>query len=238
MERAEQIPTGEMRPTIYIGVDEAGRGAVVGPLVIAAIAYRRDAIDRLKNLSLRDSKQYTPRRREELLNTILDLAETYKFVVIDPETINQEMCNGVSLNIIELRRVAELAEEILEYVDGEAMLTVDAMTVKQINCKTYLINRLSGHIHKLTVRCEHKADEKYPEVSAASILAKVTRDAIINKLKTQLYDFGSGYPSDPRTRRFLEYIAKMDQQQREKYLRHIRLKWKTVKKIIGDQECR
>ena len=74
---------------------------------------------------------------------------------------------------------------------------------------------------------EHKADSKYIPVAAASILAKVTRDRAIEKLKEAYGEIGSGYPSDPITRRFLE----------EYYKKHgvfppiVRKSWKTLEKI-------
>ncbi|WP_457753524.1 ribonuclease HII, partial [Thermococcus sp.] len=74
---------------------------------------------------------------------------------------------------------------------------------------------------------EHKADAKYLPVSAASILAKVTRDKAIEKLKKQYGEIGSGYPSDPRTRKFLEEYYK----EHGEFPPIVRKSWKTLRKI-------
>jgi ribonuclease HII len=80
---------------------------------------------------------------------------------------------------------------------------------------------------------ENKADEKYPVVSAASIIAKVTRDSVIRELHGEYGDFGSGYPSDRRTVNFvIECYARMGG-----FPEIVRKKWLTVRRLVAAEQC-
>ena len=82
----------------------------------------------------------------------------------------------------------------------------------------------------IEIVAENYADKNYPVVSAASILAKVTRDAEIKKLHKKYGFFGSGYPGDERTIKFLEKLDK------EEYSKIVRLKWATSKNILENKK--
>jgi len=97
---------------IHIGIDEAGRGAVIGPLVIALVAFNDRKLEPLATLITKDSKGYTRRRREELYKYILGEADYISTRKLEPKTLNRLMCSGTSLNIIELRTISDLVKEV------------------------------------------------------------------------------------------------------------------------------
>ncbi len=218
---------------IHIGVDEAGRGAVIGPLVIALATFKDKKLETLSTLVTKDSKGYTRRRREELYEHIVASADYISTRMLLPSELNQLMCRGISLNIIELRIVSELIKGALERTGGNATAYIDSMTTREIQCKTFILSRISRSGVKII--CEHGADAKYPVVRAASIIAKVIRDRAIDTLEERYGDLGSGYPSDPRTIEALKRLAQ--ELDKEELGSIVRLKWKTVKRIIGEWGC-
>lgn len=184
---------------MLVGVDEAGRGPVLGPLVVCAVAVSRQNMEQLERLNLRDSKKYTPTKRTELEQKIISLADV-TYAEISACDIANKM-SSVSLNHIE----AELFADALQKFTHASKIIVDACDV---NAGRFgqKICRLAGVPHVIS---KHKADDTYPIVSAASIAAKVRRDKRIEELKSTYGDFGSGYCSDEKTIVYLKkYIAK------------------------------
>jgi len=174
------------------GIDEAGRGAVLGPLVVAGISVQKEKHNLLKKLGVRDSKQLTPERREKLSEKIEEIAKDVIVLEIGACKIDNYRKMGLNLNKLETMKFAEiinLLKPLKVYVDGCEIRT-DKMK-KMI--EKMLID------DSIEVVVENFADRKYPVVSAASIIAKVTRDKKIEELKEKYGDFGSGYPSDPIT---------------------------------------
>jgi ribonuclease HII len=177
---------------MYVGVDEAGRGSLIGPLVIAAV--RVSSLE-LLNFVNRDSKQLSREEREELYDRILKVAEV-KVYEISPKEIDAN-----NINLLELKVLKGL-------LDWGEVIYVDAFLPP-------------SSFQFPNVIAEFKADEKYPIVAAASIIAKVTRDRRIEEIKHLVGDFGSGYPSDPVTRKFVR-------ENWELIKPFVRMKWKTV----------
>ncbi|AIF69228.1 ribonuclease HII [Palaeococcus pacificus DY20341] len=200
------------------GIDEAGRGPVIGPLVIATVVVDEKNLDRLRELNVRDSKKISPKRREELFNKIIEILDDYVVIELWPEEIDNR--NG-TLNEFEVENFIKALNSLK--IKPE-VLYIDAADVKEERFGEVIKKKLD---FSPKIVSEHKADDKYLPVSAASILAKVTRDRAIEKLKEEYGEIGSGYPSDPRTRKFLE----------EYYLKYgdfppiARRTWKTLKKL-------
>lgn len=178
-----------------LGIDEAGRGSVLGPLVIAGVVIdkRKEAI--LDNMGVKDSKKLTPARREVLARKLKKMF-VYDTVVFSARDIDDMRAQGINLNEIERRGMQELIEKL----DFDSAI-VDAVDVKPQRFEDKL-RRATGK----DIKAEHKADDKYIEVSAASIIAKQARDEAISELNKDYEDvggIGSGYPSDPTTKKFL-----------------------------------
>ncbi|UZE94212.1 MAG: ribonuclease HII [Candidatus Pacearchaeota archaeon] len=186
----------------YIGIDEAGRGPVLGPMVLAGVLADEREIAEFKELNVRDSKMIMPKRREFLSKEIKKIAISYYIIKVNPREIDEKISQKINLNKIEALKVAEIINILIKKVP-EAEVIVDCPSP---NTRAWS-NYLAEYIHdtkKIKLRCEHKADVNYPVVSAASILAKVTRDSEVEKIKRQHnIECGSGYPSDPICQKFL-----------------------------------
>ena len=178
-----------------LGIDEAGRGSVLGPMVIAGVIVPEKMDKVLERMGVKDSKRLTPNRRTILSRKLKKMFE-YEIVVISAREIDELRASGVNLNEIEKNAMESI---ILKLKPEKAI--VDAVDVKA--------QRFQDNLCKDTgfdVIAEHKADDKYIEVSAASIIAKAERDAQIQEINKEFIKsggIGSGYPSDPTTTKFL-----------------------------------
>lgn len=178
-----------------LGIDEAGRGSVLGPLVIAGVLIPEKMEKVLERMGVKDSKKLAPHRRTILSRKLKKMFD-YEIVVISAREIDEMRADGINLNEIEKNAM----ESILLKIKPEKAI-VDAVDVKAERFQNNLCDNTG-----LNVIAEHKADDKYIEVSAASIIAKAERDdqiAQINKEFIKSGGIGSGYPSDPKTKDFL-----------------------------------
>lgn len=184
---------------IISGIDEAGRGPVIGPLVIAGVSIDEKGINKLKKLGVKDSKLLSPKQREDLFDKIINTVKKYKAIIIQPKEIDSALkSESLNLNWLEAIKSAE----IINFLKPKKAI-VDCPSNNIINYKNFLKKHLKDKKTELIV--EHKADFKYLIVSAASIIAKVIRDNEIKKIQNKINEsIGSGYPSDPATINFLE----------------------------------
>ena len=200
------------------GIDEAGRGPVIGPMVIAAVVVDEDKVPELEGLGVRDSKRLTPKRRERLFDEIIALLDDYVILELWPDEIDSR--EG-TLNEFEVENFVKALNSLKVRPD---VIYIDAADVKEARFGEDIGKRLN---FEAEIIAEHKADDKFLPVSAASIIAKVTRDRAIERLKEEYGEIGSGYPSDPRTRAFLEEYYR----QHGEFPPIVRRGWKTLKKI-------
>lgn len=200
------------------GIDEAGRGPVIGPLVIAAAVVDESRLQRLGELGVKDSKKLSPKRREELFNEIIDVLDDYVIIELWPEEIDGR--EG-TMNELEVENFIKALNSLKIKPD---VLYIDAADVKEERFGELIRKKLN---FSPEIVAEHKADERYLPVSAASILAKVRRDRAIEGLRERYGEIGSGYPSDPRTRAFLERYYR----EHGDFPPIVRRSWKTLKKI-------
>lgn len=184
--------------TVILGVDEAGRGPMIGPMVVAAAAAPPRVAERLTLFGVRDSKTLTPRSRERLRSLLLSLLSFAAVRVVEPAEIDAAVYGEthVNLNYLEASVAAELVEEALKTCRVEKVF-VDSPDPVAERFGEHLSRLLEGRV---PIVAENDADKKYPIVSAASIIAKTERDRLVEELKKRYGDFGSGYPSDQRTR--------------------------------------
>ncbi|RLI51274.1 MAG: ribonuclease HII [Candidatus Thorarchaeota archaeon] len=209
------------------GVDEAGRGPMVGPLVVCGIMMSSNQIAYLVEIGVQDSKVISAKRREFLFAEIMALAEGIAIRRITAVEIDEGRARGVSLNRIEVSAFASVARELHPDV-----VYMDAADVVPRRFEETVAHE-SGLANCQFV-AEHKADSKYPIVAAASIVAKVERDREIQRLHTIYGDFGSGYPSDPKTVRFVEHIVRTG----EPLPPVVRKSWNSVKRVIEASETK
>ncbi|EPA06242.1 ribonuclease HII [Candidatus Nitrosarchaeum limnium BG20] len=199
------------------GVDDAGRGSMLGPLVIAGVSLKKSDVSKLKLLGVKDSKQLTPKLREELYKKIISLVDNYYVAKISPKLIDASVKKH-DLNHLEAKYMAKV---ILK-------LNPDTSYVDSCDVNP---NRFGKEISKLSnnkkIRSYHHADSRFIVVSAASIIAKVTRDREIMKLRKN-HDLGSGYPSDSKTIDFVKLYYKTNQILPV----FVRKSWKPTQKIL------
>jgi ribonuclease HII len=179
------------------GVDEAGRGCVVGPLVVAGVSADSQGVENLREIGVRDSKLLSPRRRNTLYGEILKICVRVNWALIGPQEIDIVVSTGKKyrkLNYLEALYFAKVVDEL-----EAASVTVDASDTSPKRFEDVICTNLTV---PCKVRAYHFADRDYPLVSAASIIAKVERDRLVGILRERHGDFGSGYPSDPRTKIF------------------------------------
>ncbi len=182
---------------LILGVDEAGRGPVIGPLVIVGYLIKESDIPRLKELGVKDSKLLTPKQREDKLFKTQQLAEDYRIVIIEPKEIDETLEKpGTNLNWLEADKTIQIINEL----DPDVAI-VDCPSPNLKKYKEYLRERVTNDAIDLIV--EHKAERHLP-VAAASVIAKVTRDRIIEEIKKKYGNCGPGYMSNVITQEFLK----------------------------------
>jgi ribonuclease HII len=188
---------------LILGIDDAGRGPVIGPMILAGCLIDSKIEGELKKLGVKDSKQLTQKRREFLAEKIKEMAETFEVTLAYPEEIDEKNKEGVNLNSLEAIKMAEVINKINKGY-GKIKVVVDCPSVGIEKWKDFLKTKIDN-LSNLEVVCEHKADVNHVAVSAASILAKCVREIEMGKLKEQYgKEIGSGYCSDPLTTKFLE----------------------------------
>lgn len=174
------------------GVDEAGRGPVIGPLVVCGVAVESDA--ELRAIGVKDSKKLSASRRAAIEPQIRRVARV-EVVEVQAEEIDA-LRESMTLNELEARVFATIIERLapeMAYVDAADAdeAAFGRMVTAQLRCQARMHSR-------------HKADELFPVVSAASVVAKVARDARVREIEAEIgRPIGSGYTSDPKTVSFL-----------------------------------
>lgn len=208
---------------LICGIDDAGRGPVLGPLVIAGVLVDESGLQELIKLGVKDSKVLSPRRREELAAQILKISKKYSVIKVQPHEIDAVVERGRRLNRLN-RLEARIMAKIISELKPD-IVYVDASDVLPERFKQYILEEVP---FKVEIVSEHKADKNYPVVSAASIIAKVERDKEIERLRREYGDFGSGYPTDPKTISFLKSWV----ERYNSYPDFVRKSWKTAKEIL------
>ena len=208
---------------MIVGVDEAGRGPVIGPMVVAGVAVESDAP--LRQLNVRDSKKLTPERREALAPEIEKLS--HHEVLVIPAADIDAMRAAMTLNDFEAKLFATVIERLRPEV-----AYVDSADVDEFEFRRAILRELP---FECEIVSKHQADDLFPVVSAASILAKVRRDAEMRKIEAELHErIGSGYSHDEETIAFLERWI------REKggLPPHTRASWDTAKRLLAQVQSR
>ncbi len=200
------------------GADEAGRGPVLGPLVVAAVAVEDE--EALRSIGVRDSKRLSPPQRERLYHEITE-ACSYEVISLSPRHIDEGR-SRMSLNMIEADAFASVLRPYRSH-----SLFVDCADANEATFAEAIRSRLGGCGPLV---CRHRADDLFPVVSAASIIAKVIRDRAILSIQDEVgEEIGSGYPSDPKTVAFLERWIN-DKGNPPPFAR---CSWETTRRMIG-----
>ena len=184
-----------------VGIDEAGRGPVLGPMVYACAGWPTSLDSEYSKLGFADSKTINEEKRENFFETIKKLDEVvYEVEVITSKVISNSMLSRTktSLNTLSTNAAKNLIKKLLDKGVNVKYVFVDTVGRPEAYEK-----QLSEEFPGLEFTVRPKADSLFAVVSAASICAKVTRDSYIKEMSQTLGKIGCGYPSDPNTRKWL-----------------------------------
>lgn len=197
-----------------LGMDEAGRGPVIGPLVLGGVIVEEGKESTLGEV--KDSKLLTHKKRL-MLNEHLIKNFEHKIIIVSPEEIDAAlMSEELNLNWLEAHKQAKIINALKPDV-----AIIDCPSPNIYKYTEYIKNLLDNKKIKLIV--EHKADVNYPVCAAASIIAKVRREEEMDKIKEKYGDTGPGYPANPKTKEFIKNNW-------EKYPEIFRKTWSTFQK--------
>ncbi|MCL2862910.1 MAG: ribonuclease HII [Methanimicrococcus sp.] len=224
---------------IKLGIDEAGKGPVIGPMCIAGVCLDAEQEKKLKILGVNDSKKMAPKKRTFFDATIKKYATAWYVHEIDAKQID-DMRKIMTMNEIAVLCFSKVMEEMtaaIDLKDDIEMFTIAYLDAADIfedrfgrRVKTEYSKKYADKAAEIEFISKHKADVNNPIVSSASIIAKHRRDSLIEEIKKEEgVDFGSGYPSDPYTRRFLEKYAK----EHGEFPDYVRKSWKTAEDALS-----
>lgn len=207
------------------GVDEAGRGSILGPLIVAGVSVKESKILRLKELGVRDSKLLTAKARERLFDEIIGISDHHHIHVIKSTEVDASVLLK-GLNKLEAKAMAHVISHI-----NAGEIYVDCCDTNPERYRDHIASHLdvAPKIHSM-----HHADRINVVVSAASIIAKITRDKEIQKIRKRYRDIGSGYPSDERTMLFIKNWIDV----RKRPPAFARKSWKPLRMMMAEIEQR
>lgn len=214
------------------GVDEAGRGCVIGDLYIAIVCTTdQTAISHLASIGVTDSKKIKQKKRVELY------AEIKKYCYIEVIRISPKEIDSGNINQLELEKTAILINNAIKKYEDCLLedpcfkVVVDCPIKNTLKYSHAMLSFVNSRDLIVNVVSEHKADINHVIVGAASIAAKVEREWSIEFIKKKYVkeygDIGSGYPSDIKTRMFLSNFFVRN----SVFPKEVRLKWETVNEI-------
>ena len=201
---------------LVLGIDEVGRGPAIGPMIVAGVLYDITIEKRLVEMGVRDSKKLSRTKRELLEKEIKKIVQGYWIDTISVQTMDRRNLNSLEI------------ESFISIINKSSADSVFLDALVQKTKIDKLTKKIKDSVGKrLSITALNHADEIYPCVSAASILAKVERDRIISNLRTIYGDFGSGYPGDEKTERFIREWHKFPQ--------IVRKRWRPVREAMVKQ---
>jgi len=206
---------------IVAGVDEAGRGSILGPMVVAGVRIDESKLKQLHLLGVKDSKKLAPRTRERLYRKILKVVDDYYICKVKPEKIDQYV-SMKRLNTLEANAMAVVINRLKPQI-----AYVDSCDVKPERFRAAVMATLKC---KARIDSSHHADSNNIAVSAASIIAKVNRDREIAKIGKRIRNIGSGYPSDKRTMRFVNRWVRAH----GKAPKFARSSWRPLRELLNE----
>lgn len=211
------------RDVLIGGVDEAGRGSLLGPLVVAGVSIRSKNLSRLRRASIQDSKMLSVKARQRFFGQIIEIAEHICIFRCECSEVDEYVFSNL-LNKLEAKAMAAVIDNI-----SASRVYVDACDVNCLRYKECIECEL-GVAKRPRIVSLHHADRTNTAVSAASIVAKIIRDEEIQKIRSQYAEIGSGYPCDTKTMKFVtDWIADNDS---APYF--ARKSWKPLKNILKD----
>lgn len=207
------VPSICTKESCILGIDEAGRGPVLGPMVYAIAYYPRSEEAVLSTLKFADSKELTEASREKLFESLQTSENGFRDLgyiskVISPNMISNSMLRRKKYNLNALSH--DTAIDLIKRVELKG-IKIGHIYIDTVGPAAKYKEKLEKFFPNYVFTVAEKADSKYPIVSAASVCAKVKRDRIVKNwvylegksLLLDTFNLGSGYPADPETKQFL-----------------------------------
>ena len=209
-----------------LGIDEAGRGPVIGSMFVGGFLVDEDKIEDLEELGVKDSKKLSDKKRERIRDQLEDVGEVFLEEITASEI--DDLREVMSLNEIELKGFADIVDSS---EPDEVFMDLPEPDGERFIGKVKDLLDINGE--KIDFTAEHGADDTFPVVSAASIVAKSARESHVEELHRKYgYDFKSGYPHDEPTIEFLkDFVDEKDRLPEE-----TRLSWSTAERILKEQK--
>jgi ribonuclease HII len=187
-------------------------------MVIAGVVIDSKYEKKLRAIGVKDSKELTPKRRTELAPKIEELCKTVIVLRVPACKIDSYRAKKINLDIIEAMRMAEIVN-----VCGAERIFIDSLEANPEKFKKRIQEYVTENGADLIV--ENYSDETYPVVSAASVIAKVERDKVIEEIKRKVnFDFGVGYSHDKRTINFVKKLI----EEKKQLPPYVRQSWVTT----------
>ena len=219
-----------------IGIDEAGRGPVIGPLVVGILSIPASDESMLIEKDISDSKHHSAKKRNEMYEWILQQSKErdwYVDTIICPPDKIDNAVNGEGLNILEVDLFSAILNRHNAVISHPYSILMDACDVNEQRFTNRISERMKNWpIEDSTIRSEHKADANHRIVGGASIVAKVVRDRFMDSLQEELgFEIGSGYPSDAKTVSALSKLIRNDEIHTQ-----VRWSWATVERYWNQHQ--
>lgn len=187
---------------LTLGIDEAGRGPVIGSMFVAGAMFDAEDLKELVRIGVKDSKLLTHPKRVELADKIKKIARKIKVVKVEPVEIDEAVSgkDGLNLNWLEAFKQAEIINELKP---DRVVIDCPSPNIKAYT--EFLMNSIDDSIRdKVELVVEHKADKNFVECASASIVAKVMRELEMDEIKRKYGEVGPGYTSNPVTQKFIK----------------------------------
>ena len=206
-----------------LGIDEAGRGPVIGSMFVAGVMVEEE-LDELDGIDVKDSKKLSDKKRERLYDELDDVGEVFVEEVSASEI--DDLREVMSLNDVELKAFTD----IIKKADPDKVI-MDLPEHDGEKFREKVKGMLPDSLKGIDFVAEHEADDKFPVVSAASIIAKTRREKhVVELVEKYGVDFGSGYPHDEPTREFLKKFY----QEEGVFPKETRMSWNSVQKLKNE----
>jgi len=209
-----------------LGIDEAGRGPVLGSMFIGGFLIEENKTNKLEEIGAKDSKKLSDKKRESIREKLNDLGSIF----LEEFTASSidDMMDVMSINDIELKGFAD----VIDRAEPDKVI----MDLPEPDAEKFIgkiKDLMDTDHHEVDFIAEHGADDKYPVVSAASIIAKSARESHVENLHSKYgYDFASGYPHDKPTITFIEkYIEQEGELPPE-----TRKSWSTAQRLMSQSK--
>eukprot|EP00038_Savillea_parva_P013152 m.209238 g.209238 ORF g.209238 m.209238 type:complete len:335 (+) comp24500_c0_seq1:35-1039(+) len=231
-----EVPPIAKTQDCWMGIDEAGRGPVCGPMTYGICYGPISGEKRLKGMGFMDSKQLSEDVREKLFKKIKEAEDFigWSVAVLSPQDISGHMLGRIQYNLNAMSH--DCAIGMVHRVIAQGVQLTE-LYVDTVGKEEFYQEKLERIFPQLKIVVTSKADVKFPIVSAASICAKVTRDHVLDQWKfAEGGDFpkipGSGYPGDPDTKAWLQKVVDPV----FGFPGAVRFSWSTTRKLM-EEHC-